>query len=59
MRKLAKIADVVVEGLFDTGSQITAIRDNFYQLMVPSLQEETIQLQGFGGASPTPFVRIL
>lgn len=30
------------------------IIDNFYQLIVSPLKEETIQLEGFGGTSPTP-----
>lgn len=35
MNKLAKISDVVIEALIDAGSQITAIRDDFYQLSGP------------------------
>lgn len=32
MRNLVKIIDLAIEALIDTGSQITAIRETFYQL---------------------------
>lgn len=34
MRKLVKIAGVVIEGWIDTGNQITAIGDDLYHLIV-------------------------
>lgn len=45
MRKLVKIADVIIEGLIYSVSQITTIRDYIYQLIVFPLQQKTIQLK--------------
>lgn len=58
MEKLVKIADVVVESLVDTGSVITAIRHDFYQLMGFLPQRRKYTLRRFR-RFPSKTVRIL
>lgn len=47
--------DIITETLVDTGSQITAIRKDFYLFISPLLlDQQTIKLTGHGSKSLTP-----
>lgn len=54
MEKFVKVADMAVQALVDTGSEIMAMRHDLCQLICSHLQAQSIQLAGLGGHCLTP-----